>query len=171
MTKPMLAELESKFLDLVFTAAQQRAPYVWGGKGDRIWTPEGVRINTYVDHVGGNLIGDVFDCAGLITTCLFRAGGPDLRFTHGAKHLRALLPELSIPYESNGLVLRFYPGHVALKLCESAIGPVAVLEAAGGDSTTLAPTARGYVRCNRERRDDFECERSLSNYLAAWCAS
>lgn len=154
-----VTEIEARFLTAIQAAVEQRAPYVWGGKGDQIWTPEGVIANPFPV--------EVFDCSGLITTCLHRAGGPDLRFTHGAKHLRALLPE-----RGAGLRLRFYPGHVALhvpimmQVAEELETPFAiVIEAAGGDSQTLAPTPGGFVRRGKERRRDFLSEGSLSAYL------
>ncbi len=142
-----LPEVEALFMSCILEAERQQAPYVWGGKGNRIWTPKGINPNPF-PH-------EVFDCSGLITTCLYRAGGPDLRFTHGAKQLREQCPLLG-----GGLRLRFYPGHVALRIADPV--SVTVIEAAGGDHTTLQPTAHGYVRKGPERRRDFISEGSLS---------
>ena len=112
---------------------------------------------------------EVFDCSGLITTALYRAHGPDLRFTHGAAQLQACCPA-DVP---GALRLRFYPGHVALRLrpvlqtpAELADSRPILIEAAGGGSATTAPTPGGYVRRGPERRRDFVAEGSLSAYLA-----
>lgn len=64
------------FLGYLQTAADVRAPYIWQGKADMMWTPEGLRR-----HAHGM---DVYDCSGLITCALKAAGGPDYRATHSA---------------------------------------------------------------------------------------
>lgn len=179
-----LAALEERFLALALDAVAAQSPYVWGGKGDVIWTPTGVKPNPFratrviptapgsVDievEVSGPR--DVFDCSGLITTCLHRAGGPDLRFSHGAKQLREACPPMPA-ISVNGadrLRLRFYPGHVALHLRAPDQTPTELnddrailIEAAGGDQTTLAPTPRGHVRRGHDLRGSYLSEGSLS---------
>ncbi len=133
-----LLQLETDFLALMVEAAKQQYPYVWGGKGDRWWkSATSVIANPFPQ--------EIFDCAGLITTMLYRAGGPDLRFHYGAKQLREQCPAIG-----TGMRLRFYPGHVALRIPDPV--SIVVIEAAGGDHTTLQPTAHGYVRKGPERQ-------------------
>lgn len=157
MTKPTLSQLETRFVDLMIEQAKLARPYVWGGKGDKLWTKAGV-IDTPPEWGG-----DVFDCAGLIATMLYRAGGPDVRFTHRAKDLQAEFK--AVHPDPTGrfgdLWCRFYPGHISFVL---ATPRLVIIEAAGGDSTTLAPGA-GKVRWGRERRADFLAELSLSGWL------
>lgn len=161
-----LTLLEAKFVDLMVEQAKLGRPYVWGGKGDRVWlTPE--KTITTPPEWGG----DVFDCAGLITTMIKRAGGPDLCLTHGAKHLRAESEAAEFAQREQGYYLdvphlrcRYYPRHVAFVLRG---GPqLQIIEASGGGQTTLQPAA-GKVRWGKERRSDFEGEFSLSALLIA----
>lgn len=162
--KPTLSQLETRFVDLMIEQAKLGRPYVWGGKGDKLWTPKGVIANPFADSHG-----EVFDCAGLIATMLYRAGGPDVRFTHRAKDLQAELKAArdrgyGSPFDTTDLRCRFYPGHIAFTLRSA---PLVIIEAAGGDSTTLAPKPGGRVRWGRERRTDFLAELSLSGWLRA----
>ncbi len=106
------------------------APYVWRGKGLDLWSP----VAPLSHHWGE----EVFDCSGLVTTALKDAGGPDWRFTHSAQ---ALFDELK-PVDAGAFgSLKFYGAnakavtHVAFDL-----GNGLVLEAAGGDSTTVTPS-------------------------------
>lgn len=155
--KPTLSQLETRFVDLMIEQAKLGRPYVWGGKGDKLWTPKGV-IDTPPEWGG-----DVFDCAGVIATCLYRAGGPDVRFTHRAKDLQKEFPQVQ-PGVILDLTCRFYPGHISFTLMNHW-PHVVIIEAAGGDSTTLAPKPGGRVRWGRERRTDFLAELSLSGWL------
>lgn len=139
-----LNEIESRFYQLAANAVAAQSPYIWGGKGDQLWTPSGVISNPFAV--------EVFDCSGLVTTCLKRAGGPDLRWSHGAKQLRE-----QCPADGEGIRLRFYPGHVAI-----LVGPNEVIEAAGGDQTTIYPKPGGHVRRGRDLRASHLSEGSLS---------
>lgn len=53
---------------------QMGCPYIWGGKGE------------LREDIDGNYI-RTFDCSGLVTFCLQKAGGPDWRATHAASDL------------------------------------------------------------------------------------
>lgn len=159
--KPSLRSIEEKFVTLMRQA--EGLSYVWGGKGDRLWTPAGLVPNPFPN--------EVFDCSGLVTTMLHRAGGPDLRATHGARQLReACVPDqtradIDCPVD-RGLVLRFYPGHVAFQYATILWNSKAeLIEAAGGDSTTTAPKPGASVRIGPERRTDCISVGSLSWYL------
>jgi len=161
-----LAQIEQRFLDNLAAAVAARSPYVWGGKGDQIWTPQGVKPNPFGV--------DVFDCSGLITTSLYRADGPDLRFSHGARQLREQCPPFIDPltHLRDRLCLRFYPGHVACHLrpweqtdTERADPRATLIEAAGGDQNTLAPTPAGHVRRGFDLRSHYLSEGSLSGLV------
>lgn len=126
------------------------APYVWKGKGDVVWTPKGLTAHTF-----GGL---VFDCSGLVTVSLKRAGGKDYRATHNAQ---AMFDQWSpAPDPTAAGVVRLYGSsakhvtHVAISL-GVVNGKQWVVEAAGGDQTTLCPKAGACVRQGPERRRDF----------------
>lgn len=145
-------------------------PYVWAGRGD-FYVRDGQLVHS------ADL---VFDCAGLVGWAVKQAGGPDLRHWWGADHMLRLLPEIHPLSAANGFAydpalyepfrLRLYgragadgvkhATHVAIGL-----GNGLVLEAAGGDQTTLTiedARARGArVRVGFEQRQDFLGERSL----------
>jgi len=131
---------------------QMGAPYIWAGRGDYC-----VR-NQQIEK----LPQPGFDCAGLVTWAAWKAGAQDLRGWWGADHLW-----LSLPDEGPGdFRLVFYgqgnyASHVALDL-----GHELVLEASGGDSTTLTyedSMRRGaLVKVGFEKRRDRLGYRSLS---------
>lgn len=127
------------------------APYVWKGKGDVLWTPKGLTAHTF-----GKL---VFDCSGLVTVSIKRAGGKDYRATHNAQ---AMFDQWSpAPAPQAAGVLRFYGKgptaitHVAFSLGLDARGRQLVLEAAGGDQNTTCPKFGACVRQGLETRRDF----------------
>jgi len=132
------------------------APYVWKGKGWKLWSPTGL-----IAHSFGR---QVFDCSGLVTTSLLRAGGPDLIATHSAQTMFDQFAEAPDPTARG--VLRFYGDrqtrvtHVAI--CMGPVnGKVEVLEAAGGDSRTDCPKPGACVRVGPELRRDYLGSRVL----------
>lgn len=138
---------------VAFALKQLGKPYLWAGRGDYVVREH--QIIRLADTDQG------FDCAGLVTWAAWKAGAADLRGWYGADHLWLLLPEgkpgdmrLAL-YGSKG-----HATHVAIDL-----GHGLVLEAAGGDSTTLTVTdamKRGAsVRIGFERRVDRLGYRSL----------
>lgn len=128
------------------------APYIWGGKGDLLWSPDGLKTHTFRQKV--------FDCSGLITHALWAAGGPDWRGTHSAQNLYAAFSAVDMskrpPY-----VLAFYGSdnnsiiHVGLRV--NCFG--LTIDAAGGSSdvrdleTAAARNAR--VRARVDNRHDL----------------
>lgn len=157
--KLALSVLEVRFVEHLYAARDKHSPYVWTGKGDVLWTLNGLVKNPFGT--------DVFDCSGLITTALQRAGGPDLRASHGSRQMFEQFPVWGSRTDDTekDLRLRFYPGHVALFHALRWNGRIEVIEAAGGGKQTTAPTPGAMVRQGLERRDDFMGERSLSGYL------
>lgn len=124
----------------------QGAPYVWGGKGDRLWTRAGLIAHKWS--------GKVVDCSGLVTLALKMAGGPDWTATQSARTLREQC-EREMPPNQFG-TLHFYgrngrTTHVAIALDHGL-----VLEAAGGDETTLEPKPGALTRVGFETRNDFQ---------------
>lgn len=134
-----------------FAMAAQGCWYVWGGKGDMMWTPQGLSARHSFP---------VYDCSGLITDALRLAGGPDWRATHSANVLFTTLPKvepllLNEPARWLAGTLLFYgdkghASHVAL-----VIGGNWMVEAAGGDSTCtsveIARERNARVRVSRVR--------------------
>jgi hypothetical protein len=139
---------------------QDGCPYVWGGKGLQLWGWPGMQNHTFGMPV--------FDCSGLVTFALWRAGGPDWRGSHNAQVLHDASTLVTTPRAGN---LLFYGRST------SAVTHVAVLlsseltlkiEAAGGDHRTIMPKfplhdARVSVRL--ENRTDFVGERCLPSSL------
>lgn len=133
------------------------APYVYRGKGLQRWTPQGLEL-----HPWGGLY--VFDCSGLVTYCLQHAGGPDWLASHSAETMFDSLPPA---VDSWGFAaLRFYRSVTKVDHVAFSLGNGLVLEAAGGDRTTLSPmdAARrplARVRVCFESRTDFAGARLL----------
>jgi cell wall-associated NlpC family hydrolase len=127
------------------------APYIWAAKGDKLWTPAGLKplVNMPL----------AFDCIGLITYAIWRAGGPDWRGTENAQtmfeHMRS--PD---PVPNNVPHLRYYGKdqanitHIALALYFQQTAWL-VCEAAGGGHLTNTITPGAKVFCHFERRADF----------------
>lgn len=141
-------------------ATQLGSPYVWRGKGDLLWS---ANSPGFTRHNWGR---NVFDCSGLVTWALWAAGGPDLRLVENAQTLCDRLP----PTFGAGPHLRFYGEHdrvthVAFAWGEDSagpgVGPRLVLEAAGGDHSTVSPTDGAVVRIGRELRRDCIATRRL----------
>lgn len=156
---------------------QLGAPYLWAGRGN--WCVRGPVGHGTITPVaeqgvppsrpaGGGEPGLAFDCAGLVGWAAWRCGAPDLRGLWGADTFWHWLPEYDPGGEDPGECHRlvFYGQlsriiHVAIDL-----GRGLVLEAAGGDETTLLysdatrrPMAR--VRVGPELRRDRVGSRSL----------
>lgn len=129
------------------------APYIWKGKGDVLWSMRGM-----VPHAFGV---PVFDCSGFVGQVAMECGAPDRRGTHSAQTYFDELPVAADPTAPG--VLRLYGSsdrhitHVAI-----CVGGAAVIEAAGGDSRTTAPTPNACVREGPERRSDFRGARTLT---------
>lgn len=138
-------------------------PYAWAGRGEwavRVDPADGQSKIVTVRSLGCDSL--AFDCAGLVLWAAHMAGGPDLRGWWGADHLWQQLP----PAVDGEFSLSFYGAkghatHVALEL-----GRGLILEAAGGDSSTLTATdamVRGAsVRVGFEHRGDKLGSRSLA---------
>lgn len=125
------------------------SPYIWGGRGDVIWTPAGLK-----PHVFGI---KVFDCSGLILVGWRDFCGTERRGSMNAQSLHDNLIEL-VPrgeeFNEFGALL-FYGmspkrvSHVMLNL-----GNGLVIEAAGGDETTTGIKAGAFVRIGRNQRKE-----------------
>lgn len=120
--------LEETFVEIA--ASYIGCPYIWQGKGDQIWTPQGLVKNTFPNKL-------VFDCSGLITFALDKLnrisnlGLPNMIGTHSSRTIFDTFP-ITKTYECGTLLL--YPKHVAIDL-----GRGFVLDASGGDETTTSP--------------------------------
>lgn len=133
---------------------QVGSSYVWGGKGSLIFSQQQKKL--IPNQFGQN----VFDCSGLVTHCYWIATGIDWRGTESAQTLFDKLPK-----SSRGVELEFYGkgvdkvSHVAIWIKDGFIGGSIVLEAHGGDHTTLSPSeamARGAkVELHRTTRKDL----------------
>jgi len=147
------------------------SPYIWAGKGDYcVRKVEGVDKVLPIATTGTD---KGFDCSGLITWAVLKAGGPDLRGFWGAQAMWAALPLLDedAGEDDDWFSLALYgtpkrATHVAIVLTPGARS--LVLEAGGGDQRTLtmrdAMTVRdgAFVRVCFEKRKDFLGYRSLS---------
>lgn len=72
-------------------AAATRAPYIWGGKGDMLWTPQGLKKRDVLK----DRVPFVYDCSGLLTCAMrFSTGNQiDLRASHSATAMWRDWPE------------------------------------------------------------------------------
>lgn len=106
-------------------------PYLWGGK-----TNSGI------------------DCSGLVTYALWKAGGPDLRQTHGSEALQdECKPIAGLPPPG---ALAFYRRHVMVHV---TLG-IVVGACGGGETTTSVAKARQQgarvkVQASYQYRKDF----------------
>ena len=135
--KPTRAE----FLRIVL--AQEGLPYKWSAKGEIHRTHDGREARC-------------FDCSGLVTWSLKKAGGPDWRWFHNCRKLWKKLPAVEHPEPGD---LAFYgpkdsPSHVMVVTAVDAC-----FGASGGDSSTvvpgLNPRARVQARPAIRYRPDF----------------
>lgn len=156
LPKLPLSVIEARFVEYLYAARDKHSPYVWTGKGDMLWTIDGLVQSPFTQ--------DVFDCSGLITTALHRAGGPDLRGSYGSRQMFEQFDHVGSS-DTKDLRLRFYPGHVSFFHAKRWNGRIEVIEAAGGGKATVTPTPGAMVRQGLEARKDFMGERSLSGYL------
>jgi cell wall-associated NlpC family hydrolase len=146
--------------------AEVGQPYIWGGKGDKLWTPKGMVGNPFDSHDPSQPQVRVFDCSGLVLWALLRSTGEDKRGEWNAQVMFDGLKPAPNPDPKNYVHhthLRFYGksprnvSHVAIWLGNVDHKPL-VIEAAGGDHTTTSIVAarerRAEVRCGFSRRTD-----------------
>lgn len=130
-------------------AKQVGKDYIWGGKGDKLWTPTGLVPSTYFGY----------DCIGLIMDAIHRAGGPDWRGDHNAQTFYHYLVKQGMPNNSKPH-LRYYGAgadvitHIALGVAFMETACL-IIEAAGGGHLTVAPTVGAKVFCHFETRKDY----------------
>lgn len=123
--------------------------YIWAGKGDKLWTPQGM---VPAVHFG-------YDCIGLIMQGLWKAGGPDWRGDHNAQTLYHYLVKTGIVNNAKPH-LRYYGtdtdhiSHISLGICFLETATL-IVEAAGGGHLTVVPTPGASVRVNFETRKDY----------------
>lgn len=139
-------------------------PYIWGGHGDTIWVSPDEGLRPIATKLGTNPHGPElgFDCAGLVTYSLWKAGGPNVQATHNAATMFEALPPLASgepPSPFSSWLLHFY-GQGKERISHIAFGyDDLVLEAAGGDGTTRtwqAAFSRGAkVRVGYALRSDY----------------
>lgn len=120
-----MTQLEKNFLD--FALQECGTPYIWGGKGNRMWDLAGLATHKFVD--ANNKPITVLDCSGLVTWALYLATGGrfDLRGSHSAKVIWDTFPEARA---EDAVKLLLYKSHVAIEL-NSELG--LVLDANRGD--------------------------------------
>lgn len=114
--------LRAAFLRAVLE--QVGAPYLWGGKG-AVVSPYNVRA---------------FDCSGLVTWALLRAGGPDWRNTHNTDVLLAKLPAVEVLQP--GTLVLYGRGNDASHVMVHVGAGVVVGASGGGSNTTSIGTAQ-----------------------------
>jgi len=147
--------------------AEVGQPYIWGGKGDKLWTPQGLVGNPFDSGEPGQSPVRIFDCMGLVLWALMKATGRDGRGelnTQMAFHGLEPAPNPNPDNYVHHVRLWFFGrdvsnvNHVAIWL-GNVDGKALLLEAAGGDRTTtsiLAARERGArVRCGFCRRVDL----------------
>lgn len=93
--------------------ALEGRPYQWNGKGPF-----------------------AFDCSGLVTWAIWRAGGPDLRVDHNCKKLWAELEPLAA-IQPGDIALAFYGPPERVEHVMITVGDGRVFGACGGNSHTL----------------------------------
>lgn len=150
-----------------FALGQLGRPYLWAACGDWAVRPDPVTHQLRnVDVATLGALGNAFDCVGLVKWAAWRAGSADLRGWWSADHLWHQLPVADEPEGSDWNRLVFFglgghASHVAIDL-----GRGLVLEAAGGDATTLtaldADKRGARVRVGRCYRGDLLGTRSLA---------
>jgi murein DD-endopeptidase len=133
--------LRSRFLTLCLE--QLGKPYIWASKGPAS-----------------------FDCSGLVTWSLLKAGGPDWRGFHNAQRLWTELPETFDPQPGD---LAFYgrtdhSSHVMVRV--GAFGLIVGASGGNSDTTTPTPGASVKIRASHTYRPDFLGWRSLSQHLS-----
>lgn len=151
-----------KFLDQACSVVG--CPYIWGGKGNQMWTPSGL-VDIAV-KLGPNPNGPElgFDCMGLVAWATWKSGGPDLRATFNAQLLFNWMSEkspLALGVMSSMPCLHFY-GYNARSVTHVSIGlnnfgeERLVLEAAGAGSDSIswarAHSLGARVRVGRDLR-------------------
>lgn len=145
-------------LFLGYVELQAGCPYVWGGKGEALWTKSGLHRHTF----GGN----VFDCSGLVTRGLKEAGGPDWRLMRGADSMwngtkRSDSPGwMYEPLERTTTPLAgdlvFYGGPNKSTHVEVVMPDGRYFGAIGGDQHTVVPNAlKARVRYRNTPRKDL----------------
>lgn len=141
--------IEELFVNLAL--ARIGSHYIWGGKDKLIFTPAGLVPHKFTELNDVTQALSIFDCSGLVTSCLFEAskGKLDFRGSHGARQILDSFPVAGAGEEDG--TLRLYPGHVAI-----SIGRGRIVEAAGGDESTTSIQAAinrdAKVRVGRDLR-------------------
>lgn len=147
-----MTEIEKKILEAAMSYIG--CPYIWGGKGAAIWSPQGSVLHGFNTPV--------FDCSGLMTQAFFDAGLGDFKFVHNAQ---TLFDKLKPPPVQNKLYAEERPliaffgagaGHVTHVGIEvSLYGRIYIIESAGGGSNTLMPTKNAKVMMHSPSRRDM----------------
>lgn len=114
--------------------SQIGAPYVWRGKGDQLWAVPKPIPSPFPVYV--------FDCSGLVTWAIEKAGGPDMRFFENAQtlfdHLHPVTFTGAPPQSAFPFLAMFGQGpkkvsHVGIMV------PEGLIEAAGGGGNCTSP--------------------------------
>lgn len=133
-------------------------PYLWGGKGELMFSPKGPVMSPYFG----------LDCSGHYTVSVHKIGGPDMRFTHNTDRMWNERPAVGLEDLQPG-DLAFWGGtgpkdvdHVEMVLCTLPNGAVVTIGASGGGSkTTTLERAQAQNACVKVRpgikhgRSDF----------------
>lgn len=153
------APTRQRFIELA--GDQRGCPYIYGAKGEHYEDPNSDTRER------------VFDCSGLVTFCLYMAGGPDWRTDHNADRLFKDLPAVMAPKPGD---LAFYgpPGGPAVHvvICYGN-GNGSIIGANGGNSdcTSLEKShqRQAFVKVDTrgpKYRKDFIGFRSLAQFLS-----
>lgn len=132
----------STFLDAI--AGVEGRPYLWAHKGDKVWTPKGLRPH--------GLEGLFFDCSGLVTWGLLQAGWFDVRATHSANVLMHELKACAGDPQPGDFAFYGYGDnaqHVEVMAADHR------LYGAMGTRATTKPTPDREVRYRRVSRPDL----------------
>ncbi len=137
------------------------APYIWGAKGDCIWSPVGSRPLTLALPNGPH----AFDCSGFVQWCLMKAGQADRRMAESANTMFSSWTPVNSATALEAQPLAAFYGvaphasHIAILV--SMYGNIWSLEAAGGDQNTTVPKPSACVRFGPVLRRDLLGMRKL----------
>lgn len=137
---------------LVYVKSQMGAPYIWKGKGDVLWSVQGLK-----PHAHGV---KVFDCSGLVTSAMLSAGHKDLRATHSAQVMFDTFPRIKVTLPVTEPILMFFGTGPKAVTHIGILTPEGLYEAAGaGSDCNDVATAKKKNACvkltpyNKIRRD------------------